>query len=132
MPLTFEKDAICLSGSTGSKLKCEIIAEYYPFWWGITSGGARRNYQNKTAIIELNAATGEIFLEDTKETILGSAGHVMELKVNNPLTNNLKVVLVEPDFDCYQHLKSVITRRWKTVNLKQAESMSALLIIPIN
>ncbi len=37
MALEFEGDAISLSGLTGSKLKSEIIGEYYPFWWNITS-----------------------------------------------------------------------------------------------
>ena len=41
MALEFINDAISLSGLTGSKLKSEIISEYYPFWWNITSGGDR-------------------------------------------------------------------------------------------
>ena len=121
MPLQFEGDAICLSGPTGSKLKCEIIADYYPFWWSITSGGAQRNYRNKTAIIELNAATGEIFVEETKETILGSAGHALDLKVNTSSTGNLKIILVENDIDCFNHLKAGIKKRWSSIPIDQAE-----------
>jgi len=65
MALGFMKDAICLSGLTGSKLKCDVIGEYYPFWWSITSGGQRANYGYPTAIVELDAATGEVYIEDT-------------------------------------------------------------------
>lgn len=45
-PLEFVEDAICLSGLTGTKLKSDVIGQYYPFWWGITS-------------------TGEVYIEDT-------------------------------------------------------------------
>src|SRR4030067_3134550 len=92
MPLDFVGDAICLSGSTGSKRKCEIIGEYYPFWWRIASGGQGRNYRNPTAIVELNAATGEVYIDDEKKTVLGSAGHALELKVHITHTENLKVL----------------------------------------
>jgi hypothetical protein len=97
---------------TGTKLKCEVIRDYYSFWWGITSGGPSRDYEFNTAIVELNAATGEVYIEDSKETVLGSSGHSINLKTNNlPETRNLKIVLVEDDPDCYFHLKNVITRR---------------------
>jgi three-Cys-motif partner protein len=112
MALEFVDDAICLSGLTGSKLKSDIIGEYYPFWWGITSGGPSKNYQYATAIVELDAGTGEIYIKDTREVILGSAGHALELKFSNPNTNSLKVILVEKDVNCYEHLKKVIQRRW--------------------
>lgn len=121
MTLRFEGDAICLSGLTGTKLKCDVIGEYYPFWWSITSGGPSNNYQYPTAIVELNAATGEVYIEDTGETVLGSAGHALELKANTPYTENLKVVLIEENFDCYTHLKKVIRRRWSSIPIKEAE-----------
>jgi three-Cys-motif partner protein len=121
MPLRFEGDAICLSGLTGSKLKCEIIADYYPFWWSITSGGPSKNYRNKTAIIELNAASGEIFVEETGEKILGSAGHALDLKVNTASAGNLKIILIEENKVCYNHLKRVIQRRWNEIPLDEAE-----------
>jgi three-Cys-motif partner protein len=120
-PLSFAGDAICLSGLTGTKLKCDVLRKYYPFWWGITSGGPSRNHGFQTAIVELNAATGEVCIEDTKETVLGSAGHALELKVNSSQTENLKVVLVEEDDECYDHLKKVIVRRWPTVSIEEAE-----------
>jgi three-Cys-motif partner protein len=121
MTLRFEGDAICLSGLTGTKLKCDVIGEYYPFWWSITSGGQSKNYSYPTAIVELNAATGEVYIEDTKETVLGSAGHALELKANTPHTENLKVILIEENFDCYAHLKNVIRRRWAKISIKEAE-----------
>jgi three-Cys-motif partner protein len=121
MALEFEKDAICLSGLTGSKLKCDVIGEYYPFWWRITSGGQTANYDYPTALIELDAATGEVYIQDTKETILGSSGHALELKCTNSDTKKLKVILVEKDHTCYTHLKSVIKRRWGTIDMDVAE-----------
>ena len=124
--LEFVKDAICLSGLTGSKLKCDVISEYYPFWWNITSGGPSADYTYPTAIVELDAATGEVYIKDTGETILGSAGHALELKYNNPNTEKLKVVLVEKDDACYSHLKNVIRRRCSNVKIDIAEGPTAL------
>ncbi len=60
MALDFVNDAISLSGLTGSKLKCQIISQYYPFWWRIASGGDRTKYDYLTTIVELDAATGEV------------------------------------------------------------------------
>ncbi len=121
MALEFVQDAISLSGLTGSKLKCDVIGEYYPFWWNITSGGQRANHDWNTAIVELDAATGEVYIEDTKETILGSSGHALDLKCSNPNTKKLKVILVERDANCYRHLKKVISRRWCNVDIELAE-----------
>jgi len=119
--LEFKDDAICLSGLTGTKVKSETIGRYYPFWWKITSGGPRRQYSLNTAIVELNAATGEIYIDDTGETVLGSAGHALDLKVNTPHTEKLKIVLIENNSDCYFHLKKVIKRRWPSVSIENAE-----------
>ena len=78
MPLKFHNNAICLSGLAGTKVKCDVIGDYYPFWRKITSRGPRLNYQNPTAIIEMNAASGEVYIEDLGITVLGSAGHALE------------------------------------------------------
>jgi len=121
MALEFVKDAISLSGLTGSKLKSDVIAEYYPFWWNITSGGPRANYEYPTAIVELDAATGEVHIKDTRETILGSAGHALNLKYTDPNTSSLKIILVEKDAACFGHLKNVIKRRWSGVDVSMAE-----------
>jgi three-Cys-motif partner protein len=121
MALKFVQDAISLSGLTGSKLKCEIIGQYYPFWWNITSGGPSHDHGWPTAIIELDAATGEMYIEDTGKIILGSAGHAMDLKCNDGNTRNLKIVLVEKDVQCYSHLKKVISRRWPKVDIAETE-----------
>lgn len=121
-PLDFVGDAICLSGLTGTKLKCDVIGIYYWFWWGITSGGPRREHGYPTAIVELNAATGEDYIEETHETVLGSAGHALQLKVEKvPHTENLKVVLIEEHSGCYAHLKNVIIRRWPSISIVEAE-----------
>lgn len=123
MPLEFNKDAICLSGLTGSRLKCDVIGQYYPFWWNITSGGPRNNYRWPTSIVELDAATGEVYIEDINQIILGSSGHALELKSTNPNTSNLKIVLVEKDVDCYGHLKEVIKRRWSNIDSRYSEGI---------
>lgn len=127
-PLEFVGDAISLSGLTGTKLKCDVIGVYYPFWWKITSGGKAKQYQKPTAIVELDAATGEDYIKETEETVLGSAGHALELKVNHLRepdvdTTNLKVVLIEKDPDCYDHLKRVIRRRWSDIPVEEAEGV---------
>jgi three-Cys-motif partner protein len=121
MALEFVGDAISLSGLTGSKLKSDVIGDYYPFWWRITSGGVSANHEWGTAIVELDAATGEMYIKETGETILGSAGHALALKCTDPNTKNLKVVLVEKDPACYDHLKRVIAKRWKRVDISMAE-----------
>jgi three-Cys-motif partner protein len=76
--------------------------------------------------VELYAATGEDYVKETKETILGSSGHALELKVNHLNdasvdTSNLKIILIEQDSTCYGLLKRVISRRWPNVPLPQAE-----------
>jgi len=71
--------------------------------------------------VELNAATGEVYIKDTKQTVLGSAGHALELRANNPHTENLKVVLIEENADCYTHLKKVVKRRWPNIPIEDAE-----------
>lgn len=129
-PLEFHEDAISLSGLTGTRLKCDVIGIYYPFWWKITSGGAARNYQWTTSIVELNAATGEVYVKDSNEIVLGSGGHALDLKINhlheNEIdTENLKIILVEDNKECYARLKRVIKKRWPQVGLEMAEGAIA-------
>ena len=121
----FQGDAIVLSGITGTKLKCETFGSYYLTWWGITSGGDHMNYRLPTAIVELNAGTGLDYIEDTGETVLGSSGHALQLKAENPNATNLKVVLIEEDRECYDHLKNVIRSRWPRIDVTKAEEVSA-------
>jgi len=123
--LKFHGDAIVLSGATGTKLKCEILGDYYKAWWGITSGGESKQNRLPTSIIELNAGSGEDYIEETGETILGSAGHALDLKLGGGATSKLKVVLVEDDAECYEHLKSVIGRKWPACDITKAEGSVA-------
>lgn len=109
--LEFHGDAICLSGIYGTAIKSEIIGQYYEFWWKITSGGNKRDFQNYTSIVELNAGSGEVFIEELGQTLLGSAGHSLELKKKLDKHNSLKLVLIEEDAKCYSHLTKVINRR---------------------
>jgi three-Cys-motif partner protein len=122
MTLEFNNDAICLSGLTGSKIKCDVIGEYYRLWWNITSGGQQNDHKFPASIIELDAGTGEVYIKDIKQTVLGSAGHALNLKCTNPAAKNLKIIAVEKDPDCYAHLKRVIKRRWNDVDVIVAES----------
>lgn len=117
--LTFRGDAIELSGETGTKLKCEILGKYYDLWWSITSGGQSNQNQNHTAIIEMNAGSGEDYIKDTGEIILGSSGHALNLKTNNN-SQNLKVLLVEENQQCFDHLTNVIQRRWPNLRFSIA------------
>ena len=120
--LEFHGDAICLSGVAGTKLKSDIVGAYYPFWWSITSGGHNADYGYETAIIELHAGTGEIYIKDLDEIILGSAGHALELKSSRlPDTRRLKIVLVEENRECCDHLKNVIGRRWPNIPVDRIE-----------
>jgi len=113
--LEFKGDAIVLSGETGTKLKSEIIGDYYQLWWEITSGGPNNEYRNQTTIIEMNSGSGEDYISDTDETILGSSGHALHLKGTNPNTTNLAIILVEENPECYEHLKKVIAKNWNNL-----------------
>ena len=119
--LEFHEDAICLSGLFGTAIKSEIIGQYYEFWWKITSGGNKRDYQNQTAIVELNAGSGEVFVEEINQTLLGSAGHSLDLKKKLDKHNSLKLVLIEEDDKCYFHLTKVISRRMPGIPIEVCE-----------
>jgi len=121
MPLDFVGDAISLSGLTGTKLKCDVIGQYYGLWWNITSGGPNRRYNFPTTFVELDAATGEVYIKETGETVLGSAGHALNLKYTNPNTHKLKVILVEKHDGCYEKLKNVMKKKWKKADISEAE-----------
>jgi three-Cys-motif partner protein len=119
--LGFHGDAVLLSGPAGTMLKTRIVGDYYAFWWRITSGGPTLKYRRPTAIVDMNAATGEIYIEETNETVLGSAGHALSLKYDSGLpTEALSVVLVEENSDCYMRQKRVIRRRWANVPVDRA------------
>ncbi len=119
MTLKFKNDAICLSGVYGTKLKSKIIHQYYDLWWQITSGGLRQNFRYPTAIIEMNAGTGEIYIEETKEIVKGSAGSALDLKFNNRHIENpnITLILVEENNDCVDHLKNVLRRRFPMASI---------------
>ena len=119
--LEFHEDALILSGTTGTKLKSSIIGKYYPLWWSITSGGQARNFQFPTSIVEVNAGTGEDFVEETKETILASSGHCLQLKLKNSNTSNLILVLIESHDGCYYHLKRVVRKIKSDFPLAESE-----------
>ena len=118
----FHGNALVLSGLLGTKLKSDVLGQYYNFWWRITSGGANKNFRYITSIIELNAGTGEVYIEDINTTILGSAGHALDLKMKNvPDTRNLKIVLIENHDESYTNLKKVIGQRWPKIDLNEIE-----------
>ncbi len=109
--LNFVENAIELSGETGTKLKCEILRRYYPLWWYITSGGPQNLHAYPTTFVEMNAGSGENYIKETNETILGSSGHTLATKYEHQ-GSPLKVILVENDKECFSHLKKVISKRW--------------------
>ena len=122
MPLEFYNSAIVLSGETGTKLKSSILRDYYYLWWNITSGGPVRRHIFPTSIVEMHAATGEVYIEDTQETLLGSAGHALQFKhKNRRIARNLKIICIEENDECYDNLKSVIQRRWPYVPIDECE-----------
>jgi three-Cys-motif partner protein len=113
--LEFHDDAIVLSGVTGTKLKSDIIGKYYWQWWKITSRGEGRDYSNPTAIVEMNAGSGENYIPETNEIVLGSAGHALELKDKGQNTSHMKVIIVEESEECSSHLKNVLQKRWPSI-----------------
>lgn len=129
MPPRFRGDAIELSGETGTKIKSEILGDYYPLWWSITSGGEGHDHGLSTAIIELNAGTGEDFIADTGETILGSSGHALHLKASEPNAVRLKVVLFEEDLECYSRLKRVVAKNWPGMRWSDDPSTSEAVFL---
>ena len=126
MPLEFHNDAIVLSGLLGTKLKSKIIHDYYKLWWKITSGGRNSNYSYQTSIVEMNAATGEIYIKETDEIILGSAGCALNLKFNKKFVEkpNLALILVENDETCIEHLKNIIKRRFPQAKINDDLALS--------
>ncbi|MGM0687520.1 MAG: three-Cys-motif partner protein TcmP [Promethearchaeati archaeon] len=122
MPLEFNGDALCLSGTTGSKLKTEIVSRYYELWLDITTGGKRRNYGRPVSIVDMNAGTGELSIQDANEIILGSAGHVLDLRygISPRKYENLSIILLETHKGCRERLSNVISRRWPQVELESS------------
>jgi len=105
----------------GNGLRPEI---WIDFKKRLTSGGKRANYSWETSIVEINAATGEIYIPERNYTILGSAGTALQLKfyneeVKNP---NLNLILVENDDDCVYHLKNVIERKFPRATINDDPS----------
>jgi len=119
--LGFHEDALLLSGPAGTGLKTRILGNYYEFWWRITSGGESKRNEFPTAIVDMNAGSGELYIKELGRTLLGSAGHAMRLKFDLGYpTDALKLALVEEDPKCFSHLQSVIHRRWPSLRLDQA------------
>ena len=121
MPLEFKNDAICLSGLLGTNLKSKIVHQFYELWWIISSGGFPFSYSLPTTIIEMNSGSGEIYIKETDEIILGSAGYALELKFNSNYSEipNLDIILVEENEDCITHLKNVIKRRFPRAEISE-------------
>ena len=118
--LEFHNDAIVLSGSTGTQLKSDIIGKYYKKWWEITSGGPSKDFRYITTIIEMNAATGEVYIEDMDKTVLGSSGHALQLR-HDCNKRSLGIVLVEEDNKCLAALERVIKKRWPNLSYSMFE-----------
>ena len=118
--LEFHNDAIVLSGSTGTQLKSNIIGKYYKKWWEITSGGPSKDFRYTTTIIEMNAATGEVYIKDMDKIVLGSSGHALQLR-HDCNKRSLGIVLVEEDNKCLAALERVIKKRWPNLSYSMFE-----------
>ncbi|MHA2142632.1 MAG: three-Cys-motif partner protein TcmP [Candidatus Thorarchaeota archaeon] len=114
MPLRFHNDAIVLSGLYGTKLKTEIIDEYYGFWLDVVTSPTF----GEVNIVEMDAGTGELYIEDINRTILGSAGRALALKygTSSKIHNKLNVILIEQDKRCRTHMDNVLARRWPSAS----------------
>jgi len=87
----------------------------------IVSGGRSKGHRLSSALVDLNAGTGEVYLKKEGETILGSAGHALKLKLEGSDSASLRIVLVEESKDCFSRLRDVIRMRWPQVPLDEAE-----------
>ncbi|MGY5874962.1 MAG: three-Cys-motif partner protein TcmP [Candidatus Thorarchaeota archaeon] len=114
-PLEFYRDAIVLSGIFGTKLKTSIISQYYKFWLDVTTKGS----WGDVTIVEMDAGTGELHIKETNETILGSAGHALELKYGSNYTK-LEIILIEQSKKCRIHMDNVMKHRWPDAVLRKA------------
>src|SRR5207245_7721143 len=65
--LGFHEDALLLSGPAGTGLKTRILGNYYEFWWRITSGGESKRNEFPTAIVDMNAGSGELYIKELGE-----------------------------------------------------------------
>src|SRR5436309_11588001 len=86
--------------------------------------GPMKGYRYNTAIVEVNAGTGENYIEETGETIHGSSGHALELKTKNPNARHLRLILAEEDPNCYSHLRNVIIRMRPGFPVAESEDFS--------
>jgi three-Cys-motif partner protein len=71
--------------------------------------------------------------------ILGSAGHAIELKIKHDKQNSLKLILIEEDTSCYNHLKQVLCRKIPGISVSICEGPIAenrsnifLMNLPLN
>ncbi len=114
MGLEFKDKAIVLSGVAGTRLKTSVLGNYYYFWHKVQSGGEARSYRYSTSIVDLNAGTGLIYIDDEDEIIRGSAGHALDLKYATPDigTNNLRLYLIENDLQCRLFLIENMEEKW--------------------
>ncbi|MFQ5951253.1 MAG: hypothetical protein ACE5KH_04130, partial [Candidatus Geothermarchaeales archaeon] len=84
--------------------------------------GAGKEYALPTAIVDMNAGSGELYIEETGQTTLGSAGHALELKFGSSFpTEALELLLVEENEECFARLKNVTSRRWPELPVDVAE-----------
>ncbi|MFQ5833946.1 MAG: hypothetical protein ACE5H4_14665 [Candidatus Thorarchaeota archaeon] len=125
MGLEFKHKAIVLSGVAGTRLKTKVLGRYYRFWHSVQSGGKRGSYRYPTSIIDLNAGTGLLYINEEREIIYGSAGHALELKYKSIDigTKNLSVFLVEEHDKCREYLLENIEEEWD-VKLQQQKGIS--------
>jgi three-Cys-motif partner protein len=121
MPVEIIDGALCLSGLTGTQLKTKLVESYYGFWLSVTTRGKGRLATKPVYIVDMNAATGLVKVEETGEIINGSAGHALERKYGTKrgLNSQLRIIFVESESDCREALFANIRKNWSEAELQE-------------
>jgi len=116
--------ALCLSGITGTQLKTKLVESYYGFWLSVTTRGIGRLATKPVYIIDMNAGTGLVKVEETGDIIKGSAGHALDRKygAKRGLNSRLRIIFVESEPDCRKSLFDNIREKWPDAELKEHKS----------
>jgi len=110
-----------LSGLTGTKIKTKLVESYYSFWLSVTTRGKGYFAEKPAYIVDLNAGTGLVEIEETGEIVYGSAGHALDRKYGpkRELNKKLRIILVESMQDCRDALFDNIKKNWSEAEIHE-------------
>ncbi|MHA1170317.1 MAG: hypothetical protein ACTSRU_21020, partial [Candidatus Hodarchaeales archaeon] len=110
-----------LSGLTGTKIKTKLVESYYSFWLSVTTRGKGYFAEKPAYIVDLNAGTGLVEIEETGEIVYGSAGHALDRKYGpkRELNKKLRIILVESMQDCRDALFNNIKKNWSEAEIHE-------------